>query len=742
MKNFDDYRTKFKRIESLLEKGDKYYNDRNFEKAIKIYEEALELEDREEKKAKIYNNIGDLYYCIEEDQKAINLYEKALNLDCTDELKSEIYNNMGILYYNKNKYEKAKKLYEEALKCECKDELRADVYNNIGNVYYYKSLYKEAIKSYEEALNLECTDEFKVEIYNNLGNSYYNNREYEEAIKEYENALNLGCTGELRAKIYNRIGNSYFYIRKYEESIREYKEALSLKCTDKLRSIIYNNIGNSHYNNGEYEEAIKEYKEALVLQCTYKVRAIIYNNIGNSYYNSGKYEAAIKSYDEALDLECTDELRAIIYKSKCKSYYNQGNKELTKKECGEAVEKILKLKKINNNKILYINLNEIYNLIYSITKEEKYLNEANKYLVKANDNKFYKYIDKMKFEDNTKSKMYKLFNNVIELRNAMIYKENNTVVGHYTRIGTLKYLIKSNIENDEKNLDEKKSRLRLNNVAYMNDPTEGEVFIELLLTKVKEDKKYKKFKTAQEFIKNLYITKSSGINREILNRKSSVFLTSFSKAIDTSLPMWVQYSDDGQGCCITIKSSFFDKEEKASVGDCFKAHKINNLEDSINSPSELDNENNNYDECYCLYEIQYLEYKEDKDGYYIEKDKDKKFQDLVKSLCDLREDIESNPDLKPIIQNILDQIRFLFKDKNYEHEKELRLIKFENNGKVKYTGENEGFIVPHVYIEMDKELEVEEVILGPKAKNPMEVATYLYYTDKVKQVSKSKIKYK
>lgn len=34
--------------------------------------------------------------------------------------------------------------------------------------------------------------------------------------------------------------------------------------------------------------------------------------------------------------------------------------------------------------------------------------------------------------------------------------------------------------------------------------------------------------------------------------------------------------------------------------------------------------------------------------------------------------------IKNIIINILDQVRFLFKDKNYEHEKEVRIVKRVN----------------------------------------------------------------
>lgn len=50
--------------------------------------------------------------------------------------------------------------------------------------------------------------------------------------------------------------------------------------------------------------------------------------------------------------------------------------------------------------------------------------------------------------------------------------------------------------------------------------------------------------------------------------------------------------------------------------------------------------------------------------------------------------------------------------------------------------------VPHVYIEMERELEIDEVVLGPKVSEPVEISNYLYYTGKVDKVTKSHIKYK
>lgn len=503
------------------------------------------------------------------------------------------------------------------------------------------------------------------------------------------------------------------------ENYDEHKKVISSYNVENLTND-YNKIeaketffkkGASYFNKGEYNKAIEFLNKALELD---KNNAIIYLWLGAAYNNKSKYDKAIDILNKALELD----------ENSVDNYYWLGAAYFNKGKCDKAIknlEKALELKECSESDLTY---RHIYFGLSKVYSEKEDTDNHNKYLSAYYDLKFHKYIEEIEyFNYELKIKIYTLFNNVINLRNKMLYKvKNNQVVGHYTKISTLKHLIKSNN-------DFEKPKLRLNNVAYMNDPTEGEVFFELL-SKESDDFKDKDFKN---FINNLYISESYN-EREILNRKSSVFLTSFSESIDTSLPMWVQYSEDGQGCCLTLNSNFFDDEDKCSCVDSFNNphNKINNIED--------DNE-----ECYCLYKIKYIEYKENtkekKAGYYLNENKEE-FREIMNSLYELKDDVDSNDELKEIIQNILDQIRFLFKDKNYEHEKELRLIKFENNGKVKYTGDNEGFIVPHVYIDMDRKLEVEEVILGPKVKNPMEIATYLYYTGNVEKVSKSKIKYK
>ncbi len=76
-----------------------------------------------------------------------------------------------------------------------------------------------------------------------------------------------------------------------------------------------------------------------------------------------------------------------------------------------------------------------------------------------------------------------------------------------------------------------------------------------------------------------------------------------------------------------------------------------------------------------------------------------------------------------------------------DYNKAIDIILESDPDKVKITGDAEGFVVLHTYIEIDKPLMIDEVILGPKVKNPTEAANYIYFVNRDISVSKSRIQY-
>lgn len=292
-----------------------------------------------------------------------------------------------------------------------------------------------------------------------------------------------------------------------------------------------------------------------------------------------------------------------------------------------------------------------------------------------------------------------LCSNIKEIKDNLKYPIHKPVC-HYSRIENLKSLLKPKEE----------TKFRINNVLYMNDPSEGSVFGELIKQVANKD------------YKDIYEKKEN--YREQINN-SNTYLCSFTQNID-NLPMWVQYGNDGKGCCLIFEKDFFDNDNEPLYN--LTTHNLS----EIDIVEEFDNDTQEIQSKYVLYKVEYVN--EIKKCSYKEQ-----FETIAFVLHELQNQNIDNEKFLDHARNILDQIRFLFKSVDYAHEKEIRLVKWSNEPKYD-KGEREREI-PHLYIEMDKPLKLKEVILGPKVEKPSEIAPYLYFTGKVTTVSKSTIKY-
>lgn len=224
-----------------------------------------------------------------------------------------------------------------------------------------------------------------------------------------------------------------------------------------------------------------------------------------------------------------------------------------------------------------------------------------------------------------------------------------------------------------------------------------------------------------------------------------------------NLPMWTTYADNCKGACLLFNNDFFinPKSEYYEAPNDLLLHSFENtiskkkvannsfiyfFDDTI---SEYEN---------SLYEVIYLdkfkkdENKEDNtaDWYFM----NLIFKEIVKSIKEITDlyeenDLENNPDIRQIIIDILDQVRFLFKDKTYEYEKEIRIVSFEtiDSNKVKFD-KNRSDGIPHAYIELTESPIFKEVILGPKVDNTCEISSYLSLASEEIKISKSNIAYK
>ena len=172
LKQVDDKSTEsFKLTQGLYLyfEGEIYYQNKDYQKAIKCLESSLNLMEGPLKLdtdlARCYNALGNCYYGLGRPEKSLEFYNKALKM--REELSSSNFhydmpvykNQIGIVHEDKGEYDEAVKCYKDAL--ELLEELKCLGYEdealfrrNLANVYVRQEKYKEAEEEAKKAFKI------------------------------------------------------------------------------------------------------------------------------------------------------------------------------------------------------------------------------------------------------------------------------------------------------------------------------------------------------------------------------------------------------------------------------------------------------------------------------------------------------------------------------------------------------------------------------------------------------------
>lgn len=224
-------------------------------------------------------------------------------------------------------------------------------------------------------------------------------------------------------------------------------------------------------------------------------------------------------------------------------------------------------------------------------------------------------------------------------------------------------------------------RLRLSNARQMNDPNEGYTFLDLIGIE-KQKLAETDYDTSPFFF-------------------ASMTQTGGEQNLDDSLPMWKQYGDDAKGINLTYDSEYI----KSLIEEGIEIYKVcynptkDSLDYEINSiESAFNNIKGNDD------------------------DRDKYFSSAL---------------------NLIDDIRYLFKNADYSYENEYRIIQsYEGKEDVIFSSETSNSVIPGLYAYIDTELKYSKIKLGPKCDDIDFVAPYIKYVDRNIEVTKSQISYR
>jgi Flp pilus assembly protein TadD len=432
--------------------------------------------------------------------------------------------SLGASYASAGQFDKAIEVKEKAIELEPEN---ARYQNGLGVSYYAAEQFDKAIDAAKKAIELEPEN---AKYQENLGVSYHEAGLFDKAIEVKEKAIELEPEN---ARYQNGLGVSYYAAGQFDKAIAAIKKAIELEPKN---AEYQNSLGTSYHAAGQFDKAIAVKEKAIELE---PENARYQNNLSIYYYKLGQYDKSIKALKKALQLSPS----TIIYQYNLgQSYLKSGKKEDAKKCFDKGKLKDDKqdfantLVKISEK---LVKENDVSNLLFIV---EQYKDELK-------DTQF-EFI----------SKIITSFNSTPDLQNQLLSIQINIKrmmnelarpirckdqLSHYSKIKAIGDFLIKKTDAEKKKDGENNVKLRLNSASYMNDPSEGVVLIDFL--------KQQFANGTSDFIDRIF--KYFGDDSYEGNFNGNVYLFSFTSAIDT-LPMWTQYGERGEGCCLVLTIAF------------------------------------------------------------------------------------------------------------------------------------------------------------------------------------------
>mmetsp|Transcript_3737 Transcript_3737/g.4048 ORF Transcript_3737/g.4048 Transcript_3737/m.4048 type:complete len:563 (-) Transcript_3737:206-1894(-) len=233
--------------EEYKAQGNAAYKKKEFEKAIELYDKAIEAEPKEiaymTNKASVYIELKQYDKCIEICNEAIKLGRE----NHVDYIKiAKAYARIGSAYTKMEKYDEAVEAFDSSLlehhdykvkeqqkaviKMKKKQEEEAYInpelaleHKDKGNGLFKEGLFPAAIKEYDESLKRNPKDP---KVWSNRAAAYLKLMEAPTALKDIEKSIALDANF---AKAWARKGNCHFLMKEYHKAIEAFDKGLALE---------------------------------------------------------------------------------------------------------------------------------------------------------------------------------------------------------------------------------------------------------------------------------------------------------------------------------------------------------------------------------------------------------------------------------------------------------------------------------------------------------------------------------
>ncbi len=298
--------------------GDVLVTIGEYDDALENYKNALEIEDDNKNKARLYGKIAGVYTVKGEFNVSIEYADEGMSLTTEDDVEvCGLLNRKGWAYIRQGNYDTAMDIFEEErVLSERLDEKKdyAQALHDTGSINLMKGDYDEG----EDYLKKALTIRKKIEdvkgmanSLNNIGNSHYFIGQLDKALQYFQSSLEMreemgdknGIAGLLSnlGVIYGNKGELDKALQYYQRSLEMHEE-----IGDKHGiALSFNNIGLIYSDKAELDRALQYFQRSVEMKegigDKYGI-ADSFNNIGSIYRYKGELDNALQHYQRSLEM--------------------------------------------------------------------------------------------------------------------------------------------------------------------------------------------------------------------------------------------------------------------------------------------------------------------------------------------------------------------------------------------------------------------------------------------------------
>jgi tetratricopeptide (TPR) repeat protein len=285
---------------SLPIEGGKYYYELGevhkrygvYDKAIEMFQQAIEKEAEIANKSRYYESLSEVYQMKGEPKKAMEQIKHALSGAKTVEEQCRYNNILGRIGEQSGDTEGARKAYEFVMAHATRDAQKRSAQLSLFRLYQKSGELEKVIADLEEKLKEDPGDEATLDMLAQIFNSVV--RDSTKALPVYERLSKLKPTD---IPTLNRLVYLYQSDKQYEKAAEAYQQIIEASPSPN-KGYYYQHVSRMYMLAGKKDEAV-QWAEKSLSQAG--ARPYTYVSVGQIYLQNGLPEKAIELYERAME---------------------------------------------------------------------------------------------------------------------------------------------------------------------------------------------------------------------------------------------------------------------------------------------------------------------------------------------------------------------------------------------------------------------------------------------------------